>query len=315
MKPNEPGRGVGDGAASDDEFGVGDDGLGDELGEGGFEGGFGLASGVRVYSVEELRAIDRACAEEFGLPTLVLMEHAASQLSEAAVRLLSIFEGWTVLVVCGPGNNGGDGLAAARHLDAMGFEVVVVLAGPGDRLRGDAALQLAVCRKAGVPIVELDDADGPEQVESILATAFEGDRPSVAIDALFGTGLGRAPAGVSAALIGALNGLNAAGSAVVAADVPSGLDADTGEPWASCVTADLTVTFAGLKRGFLTLAAQPHLGEVVVAPIGAPGSVLERFGEAIEPGWSDRFARESEQDDGGLGAPPSDGSRGAAGPS
>ncbi|MEM7755889.1 MAG: NAD(P)H-hydrate epimerase [Planctomycetota bacterium] len=310
MNPNEPGRErIEDETDAAPNAGGTDDGMGD-----GFEGGFGLTHGVRVYSRDELREIDRACVEEFGLSTLVLMEHAASQLSEAAVRLLSIFDGSSVLVACGPGNNGGDGLAAARHLDAMGFDVVVLLAGPGSALEGDAAVQFEVCQKAQIAMVELDPEDGPEQVHGVIASVFEGERPAVAVDAVFGTGLSREPTGVSAALIAALSGLGAAGSAVVAADLPSGMDADTGAALGACVAADLTVSFAGLKRGFLTLGAQAFLGEVVVAPIGAPGVVLERFGEAIEPDWAERFARDSGKDGGPLDAAPSDGSRGAVGP-
>jgi len=288
--------------------------LTDAQDENAFDGGFGVTAGVRVYSTDELRGIDRLCAEAFGLPTLVLMEHASSQLSEAAMRLLSIFNGSSALIVCGPGNNGGDGLASARHLDAMGVDVGVVLSAPGEAFTGDAAIQLEACRKAELPIVELAADDGAEQVDSAIQALFSEVRPTVVIDALFGTGLSRAPEGAAAALIGALNALSGSGATVVSADVPSGLIADTGETPGVCVNADLTVTFAGLKRGFLALAAQPYLGEVVVAPIGAPGVLLERFGEAVEPDWADRFARDIESDEPSPVTAPAHGSRGASGP-
>lgn len=308
--PTRPGGGPDDHLGGED-FGEGLDGERDV--------GFGITQGVRVYARDELREIDRLCVTEFGLPSLALMEHAAAQLTEAVVRLLSILGGAEALVVCGRGNNGGDGLAAARHLDALGFDAGVILAGSGDGLSGDAGTQLAICRAAEIPVVELDEADGEEQVESAISallgrSAFDGPGALVVVDALFGTGLSRAPEGVSRALVGWMNAVAAAGATVVSADVPSGLEADTGRAFEPCVKADLTVTFAGLKRGFLELSAQPYLGEVVVAPIGAPGVLLERFGEAVEPDWAERFARDDGFEDVAPGEAPSDGARGAAGP-
>ena len=303
MDPTDGNMNGADGSVGNGPGGGPGDGPGDGY-DPGMDAGFGLGNGVRVFSRSDAAAIDRACAEEFGLPTLVLMEHASSQLTEATVRLLSILGGSTVLVVCGPGQNGGDGLASARQLDAMDIEVAVVLAGSSDAVKGDAAVQLSACTLAGVEVIEIDDAGA---IDEVLGDA----EPAVVIDALFGTGLSRAPEGVAAALIDRINEMGAEGATIVSADVPSGMDCDSGGAVGACVRADLTVTFAGLKRGFLELGAQEWLGEVVVAPIGAPGVVLRRFGEAAEAGWADRFGREFGADDDALSEAPGDGSRGA----
>jgi len=306
MQPSGTGTGGdGRGPASADVF---EDSL-----DGSFDGGFGLIRDVRLYSREELRAIDAACAEEFGLSVSVLMEHASSQLAEAAARLLSVFGGERALVVCGPGHNGGDGLASARHLDSMGFSVGVVLSEAAPAFGGEAGAQLGIVRRCGIRVVEVDggDLDG---VIAAIRSASDDEMPAVVVDALYGTGLSRAPEGVGAALIDAMNGMGSDGAAIVSADVPSGLDADTGVPPGACVEADLTVSFAGLKRGFVELGAQAFLGEVVVAPIGAPRVVLERFGEPVEADWPERFGRATGFEDEDPGPAPAEGSRGASGP-
>jgi hydroxyethylthiazole kinase-like uncharacterized protein yjeF len=291
--------------------------------------GFGLERGVRVFGRDELRAIDAEAVETYGVPSMSLMEHAATQLTEASARLLSVFDGDRALVVCGPGNNGGDGLATARHLDALGYDVRVVLAGARDGYTGDAGAQLRICERAGIRV--LTPAAGEAELDAAVFDAFGGDvssggtsvsgsadgAPDLVIDAVFGTGFdgstGREPEGVARGLIERINELGAGGVAVVAADVPSGLDADTGAAPGACVDADLTVTFAGLKRGFLTLGAQAFLGEVVVAPIGAPRALLERYGEPAEPGWAERFGREQDELDGAPPPAPTGNARGAGG--
>lgn len=295
-------------------------GAGETPGFDGVDGGFGLELGVRVFSTKELREIDRLATEEFGLPSVALMEHAATQLSEATARVLTIFEQRRVVVVCGPGRNGGDGLAAARHLDAIGCDVHVVVMGPVGAISGDTAVQLNACLKAGISLVEVTGAMTQGEldaavlgVEEAALDSEEGvEGPGALVDAIFGTGLSRAPEGLARELIERINGLGAGGVTVIAADVPSGLRADTGEPFEACVRADLTVTFAGLKRGFLELRAQPWLGEVMVAPIGAPRALVERFGEAMEPDWPDRFGREPEEEGEGPLDPPKGSGRAAS---
>jgi len=169
-----------------------------------------------------------------------------------------------VVVVCGGGNNGGDGYVAARLLRAAGRDARVMALVPAARLSPDARAVREQAERAGVAID--DGVLGP-------LDAGAGD---VVVDAIFGTGLGRPPEGVFAAAIGAVEAARTAGARVLAVDVPSGLSADTGRPLGACVRADRTVTFAFLKRG---LAVHPGLelaGEIAVADIGIPPEAARR---------------------------------------
>jgi NAD(P)H-hydrate epimerase len=182
------------------------------------------------------------------MPTLLLMENAARGLAEEARR-----HGRRFVVLCGPGNNGGDGLGAARHLGTAAE--VFLLSEPDASRAPDAALQLSILRKAG-RIVRCGVAPEPLRAD---------DR--VWIDALYGTGLTRAPSGPAAEWI---SRFNAVSGRKIAADVPSGLDADRGLPLGPCVRADVTVTFHAAKVGLLLPSAAPFVGQVVVAPLGLP---------------------------------------------
>jgi NAD(P)H-hydrate epimerase len=176
-------------------------------------------------------------------------------------------------LVCGPGNNGGDGFVVARHLANAGIPVRVYLAAPAVRARGDAARNLAVVRAMGL---ELLDASRPATLAR-LRRSLAGD--AVVVDGLFGTGLDREVAGHPRRL---LEAMNAAPGLKVALDIPSGLDADTGRPLGTCFRADHTVTFGGLKVG---LALQPGLelaGEVDLVDIGAPAGLAAEIGWAAE---------------------------------
>lgn len=256
---------------------------------------------ARTFSSAEMREIDRLAAEEFGLTTAVLMENAGAALAETARRLLEIGGGERVLVVCGPGNNGGDGYAAARHLAAAGLEVAVVGTRAEGELAGAAAANARAARLCGVPIEIATDEAGARAAVRRAAEALGAD---VVVDAVLGTGAGGAgpgsvPGSVRGAArgaIGAINALAVMGVLVLSADVPSGLDADTGEPiggetagdTGAAVRATITLTFCGLKHGFATLEAQAYVGEALIASLGVPPALLQRFGRvADEPcaGW------------------------------
>lgn len=223
-----------------------------------------------------LAEVDRLSVEEFGLPSFALMENACAGLADEALAMLEELGRRDVVVFCGPGNNGGDGLGAARHLANADADVRIVLVGPAGS-GGDAAINLGVCRRMGLPISPLDGWAAPAETDRA---------PAVVVDALFGTGLSRPIEGVFADGVRAIQRLRERGSRVVAADIPSGLDADTGavtgaERGGVCVRADVTVTFAALKPGFGELEAQELLGELVVIPIGCPTELLDRFGHAL----------------------------------
>jgi NAD(P)H-hydrate epimerase len=218
---------------------------------------------IRGLSREEVRSIDARAASELGLPTLVLMENAgrgaASLLRERAAA------GCRVVVACGSGNNGGDGGVVARHLDAWGFAVRVAWFADPARQSDDARVQHGIVERSGI-----DQEDWPEPGR--LAELFAG--ADWIVDGLLGTGLSRPVEGPLRAVIEAMN---ASGRPVLALDLPSGLDCDTGRPLGVAVRATATATFVGPKRGFAEPGASAYTGEVHVVEIGVPRRLLDPF--------------------------------------
>jgi NAD(P)H-hydrate epimerase len=202
----------------------------------------------RLWPADAVRELDRRTIEDAGLPGIALMEAAGARAAEL-VRTRYPRAG-RVAVVCGPGNNGGDGFVVARHLREAGVDAVLCLAAPDERWRGDARTMLDVARHAGVPDGDLAGAD-------------------LVVDALFGTGFRGAPESDVAALIEQAN----ATAPVVAMDVPSGVNASTGEVAGVAVEAALTVCFHGRKLGTAIEPGRSHAGEVVSVPIGLLGSL------------------------------------------
>ncbi len=214
---------------------------------------------MRILTAEAMREVDRAAIEDLGIPSLVLMENAAIGVVEALGKAFG--EAESVAIFCGPGNNGGDGLAVARHLSVRGWEVRVFLITGGRKLSGDAEVQLGICRKAEVPILEIASED---RLGPALEAAAECD---IVVDALFGTGLDRPLEGLFAQVVDAINALPAP---CVAVDLPSGLSASESQPIGPHVTADLTVTFAAPKVAHVFPPAADAVGEMVVTDLGIP---------------------------------------------
>jgi len=171
-----------------------------------------------------------------------------------------------VTICCGKGNNGGDGFVIARHLDNRGFAVHVLLFAKPDELTGDAAINYRIIAKSGLPITTYPDASFSD---SDLATKLS--QSACIVDGLFGTGL---TGPVRPPFERVIAAINASKARVLAADIPSGLDCDTGQPLGPTVRADHTVTFVARKKGFANPAAKEWTGEVHVADIGAPRVVL-----------------------------------------
>jgi len=204
-----------------------------------------------VFTRADARAYDRRCIEAFGIPGIVLMENAAIGCATIAGERLAAAS--RVTVACGPGQNGGDGYAIARHLAIAGHAVEIVALGvpsPGS----DAAIMREIASRMGVPIRPF--AAEPARVAADFL-----------VDALFGTGLDRPLADEALA---AVRWMDASGLPILAVDLPSGLDADTGTPRPACVRATVTATMAATKRGFAASGASAFLGEVRVVPIGGP---------------------------------------------
>jgi NAD(P)H-hydrate epimerase len=204
------------------------------------------AMGPELPSCAEMAEIDRA-AVAAGVPSLRLMENAGAA---AARHLGARFRKTKVAILCGPGNNGGDGFVVARHLFEAGWKVRVGLLGARDALRGDAAKMAAIC---------------PVEIETIAPDMLE--HATLVVDALFGAGLSRPLDGAALALVRALDRRKIP---VVAIDVPSGVSGDTGEVLGGAAQAALTVTFHRRKPGHLLLPGRAVCGEIVVADIGIP---------------------------------------------
>lgn len=205
-----------------------------------------MSSSVRSLNSAQVKELDRLASERFGIALDWLMEAAGW----AAARVCDA----PTAVVCGAGNNGGDGLAAARHLHRWG-RLASVACVEKARVRGDALRELEALEKAGVHVSD----------------EISFDRAEIVLDAVFGTGLNRAPAGRFAEWIEAINN---SGLRVIAVDVPSGLDSDTGVAYSPTVRATSTVTFTLPKTGLLLRDGPHHAGDVTVADIGIPDEAL-----------------------------------------
>lgn len=236
-----------------------------------------------TLSRDEVRGLDRRALEEFGLPGLVLMENAGRGSVELLTRLNP--DRQPVVVLCGPGNNGGDGFVIARHLDNAGWPVTVWLVRPepegrafgfggaaaatGRRLAPDCEANAGAW--AAGNRLGTNDEPGDTWKEA-LARDVAG--AGWVVDALFGTGLSR-PLGPPYHEL--VPFLNAAGKPVLAVDLPSGLDCDTGEPLGPCIRATHTATFVAPKRGFLNPASRDWTGAVHVVDIGAPRVLVDEY--------------------------------------
>lgn len=225
---------------------------------------------MRRLTRHEVRELDRLAIDDYGLSGLVLMENAGAGVARqmAAERAAG-----PVAIACGRGNNGGDGFVIARHLSALGHAVRILLASVPEAYRGDAAVNLRIAQRSGLEFRGLADADAQTWQHELTGTPW-------IVDALLGTGASGAPRAAVAAAIAAINAARRGSptTRVVAVDVPSGLDADTGDTPGVCVRADLTVSFVAEKAGFANPAAAVWTGPVYVAAIGAPASLLSRYG-------------------------------------
>ncbi len=211
---------------------------------------------MRVLTLQEIRELDRRTIEETGIPSLVLMENAALAVVEAVG---SRYPGARrVGVVAGPGNNGADGLAVARQLDARGYDVQVLFA-PGERPpSAECATQRKILSHLGIEVTELADLDSASPLQEL-------EPPDLWIDALFGAGLTRPLTGVYARLVEALN---SSAAPILAVDLPSGLDGDRQHSIGPCIAAATTVTLLAPKPALVLPPACDLAGEVIVGDLG-----------------------------------------------
>lgn len=225
---------------------------------------------MKLVTAQEMRNIDKRAMEEFSVNGLVLMEHASKAVADVIKNIAAENDWEKVVVVCGKGNNGGDGLGAARWLAAYGMKVQVLLVNAAEEdLHGDAAAELAMLKKAGGRLQCVNDANDLQLAEVICLKA------DVLVDALLGTGF-----------YGELDGMlrdmcriiNSSERYVVAVDVPTGVNADSGTAAADAVQADCTVTMGLAKTGLLLYPGKEHTGELFLAQIGLPEKLVEECG-------------------------------------
>ena len=233
-------------------------------------------SPIPALTRDQMTQVDQMMTGEIGVSVLQLMELAGQAVAAwARERFLAPdVRGHDVLILAGSGGNGGDGMAAARLLHAWGARPTVWLSHDPSALRGAAARQAASLRALGIPLLAPADHAGRQLPENNLV-----------IDALLGFGLQGAPTGTAARLIAAAN---AQPAPILAVDLPSGLDADSGEPYDPCIRATATLTLALPKTGLLAPAARPLTGDLAIADIGVPPEVYARLGVDVGPLFGER---------------------------
>jgi len=220
-----------------------------------------------VMSRAQVRAVDQWAINTLGIPGVVLMENAGRSCAELIKEKLADISEPKICIFCGTGNNGGDGYVIARHLLNGGFKVTVVICGDRSKIKGDAKINLDILERLGRPIDRLDLKDG-DILGRVKAFAAGAD---MLVDGLFGTGLNGQLSDEYIQLIESINSVNCP---VLAVDIPSGLDCDTGEPLGAAIRADYTVTFVAVKKGFASAdAVSQYTGDIFIASIGVePGN-------------------------------------------
>jgi NAD(P)H-hydrate epimerase len=214
-----------------------------------------------VMTGDEVRAFDAWAITTIGVPGVVLMENAGRSCAELIKDKLKDLAHPKVCIFCGAGNNGGDGYVIARHLINSGFDVTAVLCGEPEKIRGDAKTNLDILQRMGRSIEKLNpaEADLADRVHNLAAGA------DLLVDGLFGTGL---RGELSDGYCRLIESINACKRPILAVDIPSGLDCDSGQPLGAAIEATWTVTFVAVKKGFTGENAVRYTGEVFVASIG-----------------------------------------------
>jgi len=223
---------------------------------------------MRVLNAAQMRDADRQTIDEIGIPSMVLMENAGRQVVAALEAGYEDLTDHHVAVLCGPGNNGGDGFVVARTLYQRGVEVSVFVIGTMAAIKGDARLNVEILGRLGLTVVEISDEQAWELHFSEISKC------DLIVDAVFGTGLKAPLAGMMETVVADVNG---SGIPVVAIDLPTGLSADHPDPIGDCIRATMTVTLAAPKLPLVLPTGEAQAGNVVVADIGIPPEVIENL--------------------------------------
>lgn len=226
-----------------------------------------LLTSFPLVTASESRQFDQL-AEKAGLPSLVLMENAALRIVEVLQQHFELDPPKRIVIVCGKGNNGGDGMALARHLSNIGFQVQVFLLAEPSELKGDAATNYKVAVNIGIPIQPIVSSEQLPQLIEPLQSA------DLVVDALLGTGITGEVRGLYAEVIPLITHH---ASRILSVDIPSGINSDTGEICGVAVRADATVTLGAVKLGLMLFPGADYAGDLFVGSLGIPDSLLTKL--------------------------------------
>lgn len=221
---------------------------------------------MKVANCSQMKNIDRTAIDEIGIPGIVLMENAALKVVEEIKGTLGEIGYKSIVIFCGKGNNGGDGFAIARHLRNMGANVLVILLADENEIKGDALINFKIIRQLSIKIAQVYNRTA---LEEIAASLYMCD---LVVDAIFGTGIKGKITGIADDIIQLIN---FSGRYVISVDIPSGINGDDGRICGICVNADKTVTFVLPKIGLLNFPAADYVGELVIADISIPHSIIQ----------------------------------------
>ena len=223
---------------------------------------------MKILTAKQVREIDRLSSEQFGIPSIVLMENAGMRVVEALEERFEDLEDLTIAILCGKGNNGGDGFVVARQLIQKGTYPFVILLGREEDVAGDARTNLDILKAIGYPPTVIGDAEewSEEKIELLDA--------DIIVDAILGTGLTKPVSGLYAEVIESLRE-DFPRAEIISIDLPSGLPADSAHPVGPAVEADATVTFTAVKPCLVLSPNQEYAGDVILADIGNPAELLD----------------------------------------
>ncbi|MCA9398567.1 MAG: NAD(P)H-hydrate epimerase [Candidatus Omnitrophica bacterium] len=220
----------------------------------------------KTLTVKQIQTLDDVAICQYGVPSIALMENAGKAVADEIIRQLKRKSHPKVVVICGLGNNAGDGFVTARHLLNAGIKINVYLIGSAKKLKQDAAINYQILTRLKHPVFVLD-----KRSPALVRKLKEAD---IVVDAIFGVGLNREIKGVFKDVIETVNGY---AKKVIAVDIPSGMDGTTGNIYGVCIKAKTTVTFSFAKKGFLKKEGPKHVGKIKVVDIGIPIQIIQEM--------------------------------------